>query len=280
MYWIWQFITSHRNAASLIVTILLSFFMITSGKQKQQNIAKTLTMTVFSPAQLVVGSFYQFNNILNENKKLREKIVSVELENSVLRGKLDEMSSADTLENQIEILPGYEILPASIVAREPSFFYRTAIINIGANHGLKNSMPVISDGGIVGKVISVLPLTSQIQMIYAPEEYISIEHGRTGAFGILESKTDGSLFVNLRNIAEVEIGDTLFTTGLGGIYPRGLKVGRIENIEIPKNGDVFKKIHIKSGVDFEKIRKVFIVKSDSQWESIKEEIVIIKDGEN
>jgi rod shape-determining protein MreC len=276
MYWIWQFIVSHRYITSLIITVGLSLFMITAGKQKQQNIAKTLTLTIFSPVQLMTGSLYQFNNILSENKKLREKIVVVELENAELRVKLDEIKSLDTAETSHEIFERYEIISASIVAREPSFFYRTAVINIGANQGVKNSMSVISNGGVVGKVVSVLPLTSLIQMIYGPDEYISIEH-KSGAVGILESKIDGSLFANVRSISEVEVGDTLWTTGLGGVYPRGLKVGVIQKIESSKDGDIFKKIHIKSSIDFDKLRKVFIVKSEPQWEAIKEEIIRFKE---
>lgn len=276
MYWIWQFIVLHRNVTSMIITVGLSLFMITSGVQKQQNIAKTLTLTIFSPVQLVVGSFYQVNNVFAENKSLREKNAAVELENAVLRSKLSEISLTDNIENFFDDYPKYELLSANIVAKELSFFYRTAIVNMGANQGVKNSMPVIFDGNVVGKVVAVLPLTSQIQMIYSPNEYISFEHN-TGAVGILESKTDGSLFANIRSIAEVEIGDTLWTTGLGGIYPKGLKVGVIVKIEEPKDGNVFKRIQIKSLLDFDKLRKVFVIKSEPQWEAIKEEINMFKD---
>ena len=278
MYWIWQFVVSHRNATSLIITVLLSLAMMSAKKQDQQNIVKTLKLTIFSPAQLLVGSIYQINNIFAENKQLREQVVLTELENAVLREKLSEIFSTD--EDLMEISPAYEIIPADIVAREPSFFYRTAIINAGANHGVKNSMPVISGGGVVGKVIAVLPLTSQIQMIYGPEEHISIEHQRTGTVGILEAKVDGTLFANVRSIAEVKIDDTLSTTGLGGVYPKGLKVGTIERIENSQNGDIFKRIYIKSAVDFERLRKVFVVKSEPQWEAIKKEIVVLEGGAN
>jgi len=88
VYWIWQFIVEHRNAASLTFTVLLSLFMISAGEQKQQNIARTLTLSIFSPAQFVVGVFYQFHNILDENKELREKIVKIELDNAKIRKKI------------------------------------------------------------------------------------------------------------------------------------------------------------------------------------------------
>jgi rod shape-determining protein MreC len=143
-------------------------------------------------------------------------------------------------------------------------------------------MPVISGSSVVGKVISVLPLTAQIQMIYEPEEYISIEHPGTGSVGILDSKTNGTLFTNVRSVASVEIGDTLYTTGLGGIYPKGLQIGVIEKIDIYKYSDIFKRIYIKSAVDFERLRKVFVIKLEPQWEAIKNEILELsgdkKDG--
>ncbi len=58
-----------------------------------------------------------------------------------------------------------------------------------------------------------------------------------------------------------------------------MRVGVIEKIELPQNGDILKKIYVKSQIDFDKLRKVFLVKSDPQWEAIKEEIIQLKDGE-
>jgi rod shape-determining protein MreC len=253
--------------------------MLSSGKQEQQNIVKTLTLTIFSPVHLTIGTFYQIHNILEENRNLREKIEYAQLENTALRGRLSEI--ADSVKKNID-LPQHEIIIAHIVAREPTFFYRTAIIDIGSNYGIKKSMPVVYDGSVVGKVISVMPLTSQIQMIYEPEEYISVEHPQTGSIGILDSHLDGTLFTNLRSVAPVNVGDMLYTTGLGGIYPKGLKIDVIEKIDMPKGGDIFKKVYVRSAVNFEKLRKVFVIKFDPQWEAIKDEILEInaekKDG--
>ena len=282
MYWIWQFIVEHRNVASLTFTVLLSLFMISAGEQKQQNIARTLTLSIFSPAQLAVGSFYQFHNILDENKELREKIVRIELENAKIRKKLNAVSRADEISADVSQI--YGVISADIVAREPSFFYRTAIIDVGANQGIKNLMPVISTDGVVGKVISVLPFTSQIQMIYAPEEYVSVEHEKSGTMGILSSKSDGTLFADVRSITIIEIGDTLTTTGLGGIYPAGLTVGVTQKIDIVKGGEISKRIYINPVVNFEKLRKVYVIKSEPKWEAIRDEIIQFdenkKDGIN
>jgi len=115
-------------------------------------------------------------------------------------------------------------------------------------------------------------------MIYAPDNNISIEHRESGSVGILESKTDGRLFSDFRSVAPVEVGDEIFTTGLGGIYPRGLKIGVIEEVEAPRTGDIFKRIHIRSAIDFERLRRVFVVKFDSHWGGIQQEI-IARDGE-
>jgi len=276
VYWIWQFIVEHRNFASLTFTVFLSLFMISADEQKQQNIARTLTLSIFSPAQLAVGTFYQFHNIFDENKELREKIVRIELENAKIRKKLKAVGEVGEITEDVSQI--YEIVPADIVAREPSFFYKTAIINAGANQGIKNLMPVISTDGVVGKVISVLPFTSQIQMIYEPEEYVSIEHEKSGTMGILYSKSDGTLFADVRSVTIIEIGDTLTTTGLGGIYPAGLTVGTTKKIDRTKGGEISKRIYINPVVDFEKLRKVYVIKSEPKWEAIRDEI--IQFGEN
>jgi rod shape-determining protein MreC len=243
--------------------------MISADKQKQQNMVKTLTLTLFSPAQLVIGTFYQLNDVFDENKKLREKIIVSEMENAMFRKKLDTAVVNDVKSDD---LSQFEIVSAEIVAREPSFLYRTAIINIGTNHGIKASMPVISNNGVVGKVITALPLTSQIRMLYASDEYISIEHEKSGAVGIFSSKTDGTLFSDMRSVASIDSGDLFITTGLGGIYPRGLKIGFAEKIEKAKGGEVFKRVYINPCVDYDHLRNVFVVKSDPIWEAIKNEI--------
>jgi rod shape-determining protein MreC len=245
--------------------------MISAGRQEQQNIVRTLSLTIFSPAHISVGTFNKLNNVIKLNRELSEEIERVKLQNTFLREKLSEIVEDDM--DYEEFLPHYEIVPADIVAREATFFYRTVIINVGANHGIKNSMPVISGGSVVGKVISVLPLTAQVQMIYEPEEYISIEHPNTGSVGILDSRANATLFANVRSVAPVEIGDTVYTTGLGGIYPKGLQIGVIEKIDHSKDSDIFKRIYIKSAVDFERLRKVFVIKSEPQWEAIKNEIL-------
>ena len=269
MHWIWQFIISHRSTTSLLLTVLLSLIMISSDKQRQQNIVKTLTLTVFSPVQVTLGTFYQLNNIVDENKKLRERIVFVELENASFRERIDVV---DTNDVRTDALAYYEIVPAEIIAREPSFFYRTAIINVGANHGIKPLMPVISSDGVVGKVITVLHFTSQIRMLYAPDEYVSVEHEETGVVGILNSKIDGTFFSDMRSVDEINTGDLFITTGLGGIYPRGLNVGIVQKIDKPSGGQILKRVHIKSYVDYDKLRNVFVIKSDAQWEAVKNEI--------
>ena len=281
MHWIWQFIVSHRSVTSLVITVFLSLFMISASEQKQQDIIKTLTLTLFSPAQFAIGTFYQFNNIFDENKNLRKKIVAVELENAILREKLGAVGVSSV---KSDVLSRYEISSAEIIAREPSFFYRTAIINVGANHGIKPLMPVISSDGVVGKVILVLPFTSQIRMLYAPNEYVSVEHEKTGAVGILSSKISGTFYSDMRSIDDINIGDMFITTGLGGVYPGGLKIGVVEKINNPKGGEILKRIHINSCVDYNKLRNVFVIKSDVMWEAIKNEIfqydTIKKDGVN
>jgi rod shape-determining protein MreC len=126
-------------------------------------------------------------------------------------------------------------------------------------------MPVISGGNVVGRIISVSPLTSQIQLIRAPEERVSIEHVASASVGILESTINGTLFANFRSISSVDVGDTVHTTGLGGIYPRGFKVGTVERIVAPRDGDIFKQIYIKSAINFDRLRNVFVVKSLPHW---------------
>jgi len=236
--------------------------MMSAERVQQDNIARTLSLTIFSPVQITLGGFYHIRDIFAENRSLRAEIEATQVENTVLRNLLSD--SFDNID-EIDFTPEYEIIPANVIAREPTFFFRTAIINVGYNYGIVVNMPVILGGNVVGRIISVAPITSQVQFLRAPEERISIEHVASGSVGILEATSGGVLFANFRSISPVDVGDTVHTTGLGGIYPRGFKIGTVERIVAPRDGDIFKQIYIRSAVDFDRLRNVFVVKSMPRW---------------
>ena len=126
-------------------------------------------------------------------------------------------------------------MTARIIGRDPSVWFDSSIINRGSLDGVVLNMPVVTDGGLVGRVTAVSPLTAQVDLItYSKSGLGGIigEIGQSGALGVVigTSKKELLEMKYVPGSIDVQVGQTVFTTGQDGIFPPGLKVGEIVNI--------------------------------------------------
>ncbi|MCQ9615500.1 rod shape-determining protein MreC [Paenalcaligenes niemegkensis] len=115
----------------------------------------------------------------------------------------------------------------------PNAFNRRLVFNKGSTHGIRAGMPVIDDGGVVGQVVRVTPYTSEAALITDDKVSIPVQVLRNGlrliAFGgAVGSKVEARY---LTSDVDLEVGDTLITSGIGGLFPAGLPVARIDSVE-------------------------------------------------
>jgi rod shape-determining protein MreC len=131
-----------------------------------------------------------------------------------------------------EQLPGDSIFAEVVYAgRDP--FSRKVIIDRGAQHGVQAGQPVVDANGVVGQVTRVQPLLAEVTLIVDKDHAVPVQVVRNGLRGIAYGSGDGST-LELRHMAsnaEVEAGDLLVTSGLDGLYPRGLPVAKVGKIE-------------------------------------------------
>lgn len=266
MHWIWTFIVSHRYITSLCITSVLSLSMILAPREQQERIAQKLMMTVFLPAQLVVSSTYKIENCFRENKIMRDDLARLQVENAALRSTQEKIIHPQSSNYE------WALVSAQVVAREPSFLYRTVVINVGEQDGIRMHMPVVTIDGVAGKVITVLKSSSLVQLLREPDEYVSVIHEESGAMGILSSRSDGLLYVDVRTDREVAEGDTIRTSGFGGIYPEGLPVGVVERIDYDMEQQIFKRLYVQSVVNYDNLRDVFVIALEPQWSAFQNEI--------
>jgi rod shape-determining protein MreC len=112
---------------------------------------------------------------------------------------------------------------------------------------------------------------SLVQLILDPSNRTSVMVQRSREIGILETENGSDFFIMFRAHADVNVGDTIITSGLGGIYPRGLLAGKVE--KLTENRDpIFKKAIVMPEVDFDKLQEVFVLKLPPQWASFKQEM--------
>jgi rod shape-determining protein MreC len=131
-----------------------------------------------------------------------------------------------------EQVPGDAIFAEIVYAgRDP--FSRKVIIDRGVQHGVQSGQPVVDASGVLGQVTRVQPLLSEVTLIVDKDHAIPVQVVRNGLRGVAYGSGDGST-LELRHMAsnaEVEAGDLLVTSGLDGLYPRGLPVAKVAKIE-------------------------------------------------
>ena len=270
MYWIIQFIIKHRNISSLVLTVLLSLWMLTANTAGQQKIARLLTLSIFYPFQFTVHQTTRIKNIFAENKKLKEEITNLSTRYAILEEAAAENKRLRNLLG-FEKKFSYTLLPARAVVREPSYIYRSIIISVGRKKGAARYMPVVNKDGVVGKIIQAMPNISLVQLIRDPSERISVMIKKNNEVGILETIDSKNFFIQYRKHAEVNKGDTIVTSGLGGIYPKGLYVGIVSEVK-EIDDPLFKDVYVVPCVDFEHIEEVFVMQLDPQWAAFRSEL--------
>lgn len=206
--------------------------------------------------------FTNINNLQEENKKLKEK--NTELEQSLRELEIIKSENA-TLKEYVNLkdkYTEYETIPAYIIQKDISNYSDTMIINVGSNDGIEVNMPVISDQGLVGHVISVTNSTAKVQSIIDTASTIScvittsrdmmIARGTLSESGVLKA-------TYIPTEATILEGDKVETSGLGGIYPKGIHIGTIKQVVNTKN-ITDRYAMIETAVDFSKLETVLVIK--------------------
>ena len=161
-----------------------------------------------------------------------------------------------------EKYPEYSTVPAYIINRDISNFSSTIVINVGSQDGIEPNMTVISETGLVGHVVSVTEDTAKVKTIIDTASSVSgvVSTSREGL--LLKGQLDSARTLKATYIpTETSLvqGDSVETSGMGGIYEKGILIGYIKEIVNTKNITDRYAI-IETGVDFEKIETVLVIK--------------------
>lgn len=260
----------------LMIVLLFANFVMMAYDARAANQDRVLRVWTQALARFVqspvtyassaVSGFYNslagMRTAQSENDKLKQRIQELEVraqqtreletENRRLRDLLDLKESTD-----------YDVLPAQIIGRDASVWFDTAIINRGSIDGVKLNMPVIVNGGLVGRVTAVSPLTSQIDLITRDKSGLGAvigELGDSSALGVVRG-TGESEVLEMKYVpgyVEVKQGDVIYTTGQDGIYPPGLKLGEV--IEVRSgSATVPHQIKIRPGASISGLQEVAVL---------------------
>lgn len=264
MQWLFGLILRNKNHFSFIVAVILSVWMMRLAPAEKVSVARLFSGTVFYPAQFVVIQFKKAQNIWHENKKLREKVVQLRLQNARMKEAGKENERLRRLLNFKE-KTAYTLVPAEVVAQNPGRRSFSVILNMGKSDGIQANMPVVGMDGVAGKIISTTPFSSHVQLLNDPNHRLSVMIRRSRVAGILEATEGGQQRISVEEHADVVPGDEIITSGLGGVFPKGLRVGKVKSVSVDKF-KIFKTLNVELFILFDYIEEVFILKRKHQWQ--------------
>jgi rod shape-determining protein MreC len=204
--------------------------------------------------------YIALQTVWEENQLLRQEIQRLQGEQNLLREKIIISTQFQQLLAYQETAP-MTTLPARIIGRNVSNWYRAMIINKGARDGIHPEMGVITKAGVVGRVVRVNPATAIVLLLSDPNVAITGMVQNTRDEGIIQGTPQGIIHMKyLPPLSPVQPGDPVVTSGLTGDFPRGLQIGRIQQIT-KADTDLFQLGEISPTVDFSKLEGVLVITS-------------------
>ena len=212
--------------------------------------------------------FEDLDKLRAENEMLRRRVedLTVELasmqdvlaENEVLRRELG-FAQAERLLG----LRGADVT-ARVAAQEPGSLIRAIRIDIGSEAGLLPDMPVVTGRGLVGRVIEVEGQFSEVLLITDPRSAVAALVGRTRSTGIVRGQVDGTLVMDgIARDADVQVGDIVLTSGLGGVFPKGIVIGQVSQV-LRSDTAMFEKAVVIPSVDLNSLEVVLVATQPQQ----------------
>lgn len=197
--------------------------------------------------------------VRQDNLELKEKNDRLKMENSLLREKVLEYERLKKLLNFKEAY-SFQSVACNVVGRNVDGYLKYIIIDRGSEDGIELKDPVISFEGLVGSVSEVYKNTARVDVILNIKNNASIMNKRTRAVGIIRGNGEGQLVVDYYDrLDKVEINDELITSGLGGVYPKGIAVGVVNRVD-EKDTGLFQDLFVRPVVDFYKLENVLVLK--------------------
>jgi len=265
-----------------VLLITLTTIHLTGLGSQSPNPVGNAMQRVLSPIESAIWNLgdgikdnfraiFSFRTVKAENEELRKQVETLTGDNLQLKQQVLAALRYQELDAvfQSPSLESYEKIGATIINRNPSAWYQTVTVNKGSDHGVKVDDPVVANLGLVGKVISVTPKTSDVLLLLDGEGQVgAFARGNKGEaiFGIVKGtykkntrlNSSGELEMNFRQDDEVNAGDLVYTSGLGEVYPKDISIGVVTEIKIDAKG-LLKVASIEPIVDFDSLEEVYVV---------------------
>lgn len=198
-------------------------------------------------------------DLRQRNEALQAENDRLLLENVRLREIQHELALLRDLLNFKQTNPSFEVQGAHVIGRDPSNVQSYVILDVGREKDIERNMPVITDRGLVGRIYEVGEGWSRVLLIVDSSSFVNALTQSTRASGLVQGQADGTLaMLNIPQAETVSVGDTVFTSGLGGNFPRQILIGQITDVE-RKDYELYQSASVQPTVDFQHLEAVLII---------------------
>ena len=265
------FVRKNQVLLSSCFCLLLSLYIVTAAARGQLShdllgpallwLLRPLhlgTQTITGWGREMQKSFLTVASLRSENERLRNRIQELEAENHrLLEAEATNQRLQELLEFRSRLAVGS--VTASIIANSASSWFQSALLNKGAADGVRKGMAVVTPLGVVGQVVSVTKHNAKVLLLTDPNSGVDVLVQRTRTRGIVSgSLGNGTIMKYVKRSEDVREGDRLVTSGVDGVFPKGLLVGTVTKVEREQLG-LFQLIEVAPAVVPSRVEAVLVV---------------------
>lgn len=233
-----------------MISLLLLTFYIREGETGPIHGARSVVTTITTPVRMVgsivASPFHAVGNVISNVTAPQETLSELRQRNEQLTAEVAKLTEAEKTAERLEGLLGLrstyslESTAARIVGGSSDAWSHTVTIDKGTVDGLEVGMAVCNSGGAIGQIVEVSATSSTVRLLTDETSGISAMVQRSRAQGILQGQPDGSLQLNyITADSDVSVGDIVITSGLGGVFPKGLPLGTVTSVNRASNATYY-----------------------------------------
>jgi rod shape-determining protein MreC len=260
-----------QRSGYLFLAVALGHILLISAQVSSRSgvpVLEAVTFGVFAEVQRTVSSGFSavghvwtgyagLRQVQRENVELKRELAAARITMQEQQALADRSRGLEKLLDMRQRTP-LQTVAAEIIGAASTPDFRTLTIDKGSHDGLKADMAVISPAGVLGRVIVSSPRAAKVQLLVDRNAAAGALIERSRAQGVVVGGGDGRLLLEYVNeVSDVIAGDTVVTSGIDGIFPKGFVIGRVDSVE--KIGGAFKRIVVQPAADSSAIEEVLVI---------------------
>lgn len=249
-----------RDYLTLMALLAISLIMISNNDSPQVAWMRSNVLNVFGIWGNWMRSLTEYGDLKSENQELRRQLARMAFENSLMQ---EAYLENDRLRSLLDFKDKstFNLVPATIVVRNYTGYSHALLLDVGTSSGVAVNMPVLAAEGLVGRIVQVGSYNAIVQVLDDINFRVGAMIQRSRVPGVVQNASADRIILNyVSPTADVKLGDVVITSGNSTIYPKGIELGLVSEVDSPPTA-MFKTVVITPFVDLQKLEEAFILTS-------------------